>query len=160
MLASYRERELNMSRLRSPFARPRPMYMTCDTGLEKLVAKELDACGARNIEPGHRGVRFLGIEETMWRANLCSRVGNRVLIPVAEFPAPDKRALYEGAKRVHWSEWFRHDQTGATGEGYGIYRSTETFYAHYGSTMHCMWSMVLCQSRKASTHLASRQTNR
>ena len=47
----------------------------------------------------------------MWRANLCSRVGNRVLITVAEFPAPDKRALYEGAKRVHWSEWFRHDQT-------------------------------------------------
>lgn len=100
-----------MSQLRSPFARPRPMYMTCDTGFENLLAKELEACGARQITPGHRGVQFLGIEETMWRANLCSRVGNRVLIPVAEFPAPDKRALYEGAKRVHWSEWFSHEQT-------------------------------------------------
>lgn len=100
-----------MSQLRSPFARPRPLYMTCDAGFEKLLARELEACGARNLEPGHRGVKFLGIEETMWRANLCSRVGNRVLVPVAEFPAPDKRALYEGAKRIHWSEWFSHDQT-------------------------------------------------
>ena len=100
-----------MSKLRSPFARPRPMYMTCDTGLEKLVAKELESVGARDIDVGHRGVGFLGIEETMWRANLCSRLGNRVLIPIAQFPAPEKRALYEGAKRIHWSEWFGPDQT-------------------------------------------------
>ena len=69
------------------------MYMTCDTGLEKLVAKELESVGARDIDVGHRGVGFLGIEETMWRANLCSRLGNRVLIPIAQFPAPEKTSL-------------------------------------------------------------------
>ena len=95
---------------RDPFGRARPLYATCDTGLEKILAAEL-AVYAESVVPGHRGVAFHGDRLALWRANVESRVANRVLVPVAEFPAHDRRALYEGAKRVKWHTWFGTSQT-------------------------------------------------
>ena len=95
---------------RDPFGRGRPLYATCDAGLEHLLAAELGVY-AESVTPGHRGVAFHGDRLALWRANVESRVANRVLVPVAEFPARDRRALYEGAKRVKWHGWFGTSQT-------------------------------------------------
>ena len=87
------------------------MYVTCDSGLEKILAAELSMTGAAQVSPGHRGVGLFGDRETMWRVNLESRVANRVLVPVGEFPARNRDELYAGAARVDWTRWFKNSDT-------------------------------------------------
>lgn len=99
--------------LRRPdiFAEARPMFATCDIGLEPALAASLEAVGATNITPVQRGVGFVGDRETCWRINLESRVASRVLVPIAEFPAGDKEALLAGATEAPWSGWFQVSKT-------------------------------------------------
>jgi 23S rRNA (guanine2445-N2)-methyltransferase / 23S rRNA (guanine2069-N7)-methyltransferase len=61
--------------------------------------------------PGHRGVGVFADRRFMWRLNVECRVANRVLVPIAEFPAATREALYEGAAKVDWSRWFKVDAT-------------------------------------------------
>jgi putative N6-adenine-specific DNA methylase len=92
-------------------SRLRPLYAPCDHGLETLLASELSALGASDVEIKHRGVAFTGNEQIIWRANLYSRYANRILIPLAEFEAIDKKKLYQGAKRISWDLWITAQQT-------------------------------------------------
>lgn len=94
-----------------PLGRPRPLYATCDAGGESALAEELVKLRCDNVEPSHRGVYFWGGEETMWRVNLYSRLANRVLIPIAEFPVGDRHALYDSSKQVRWDWWIHSSQT-------------------------------------------------
>ena len=95
----------------NPFKRERPLYVTCDSGLETVLADELTKMGAGQVMPGHRGVGVFGNREMLWRINVESRVANRVLVPIAEFPAASREALHSGAFKVDWSRWFRVDST-------------------------------------------------
>lgn len=96
-----------------PFRGPRPLYATCDAGLEPLLVEELRALGVpqERIHEGHRGVGFIGDRTLCWQVNLWSRVANRVLLPVAEFPATDRDSLYAGVRRVSWVNWFQTRRT-------------------------------------------------
>ena len=94
-----------------PFRRERPLYVTCDSGLETVLADEFTRLGAQKIMPGHRGVGVFADRRFMWRLNVECRVANRVLVPIAEFPAATREALYEGAAKVDWSRWFKVDAT-------------------------------------------------
>lgn len=94
-----------------PFRRPRPLYVTCDGGLEGVLTKELEAMGIERIMPSHRGIGVVADRNTMHRIIVESRVANRVLVPVAEFPATARDALYEGAQRIAWERWFDVDKT-------------------------------------------------
>ncbi|MCA9541497.1 MAG: hypothetical protein KC620_21515, partial [Myxococcales bacterium] len=98
-------------RRRDAFAVPRPMFATCAPGLEPALEAELAAVGAEQRHAAVGGVGFFGDREVMWRANLQSRVANRVLVPIAEFPAVDREALYDGASRIDWSAWFGVERT-------------------------------------------------
>ena len=86
--------------------RARKFYATCDHGFEALLVEELRGLGASRIEAMHRGVQFYGDGRTLWRANLRCRVANRILMPIAEFPAADRASLYAGARRIDWPRWF------------------------------------------------------
>ncbi len=61
--------------------------------------------------PGHRGVGVFGNRSFLWRLNVECRVANRVLVPIAEFPAATRDALYAGAAQVDWTRWFKVDST-------------------------------------------------
>ena len=89
-----------------PFRGSRPLFATCDAGLENLLKRELQALGAAECALAHRGVHFAGDKRSLWRVNLGSRFANRVLLPVAEFPALDRKALYDGVHRIQWPTWF------------------------------------------------------
>jgi 23S rRNA (guanine2445-N2)-methyltransferase / 23S rRNA (guanine2069-N7)-methyltransferase len=85
-------------------------FATCPKGMEYLLRDELAALGA----PAHEalaGVRFEGELRHAYIACLHSRLASRVLIPVAEFDAPDSDALYAGASAVDWSAHFAPDVT-------------------------------------------------
>lgn len=77
---------------------------TAARGTEKLLAEELDEIGAEDIRIQRGLVQFRGDVETGWRANLWSRIANRILRPLAELDAYDGDTLYESVKAIRWDE--------------------------------------------------------
>lgn len=74
-------------------------------GLEEVLAKELTALGANNIELGRRMVSFTGDKEMLYRANFCTRTAVKVLKPIKEFTATDADEVYEVVKGMDWEQY-------------------------------------------------------
>ncbi len=87
------------------------LYVTVPAGTADLAAEELVACGVSVVKVERGGVACQGSLEQAYRACLWSRVANRVLLELAEFPAPTPEALYEGARTVDWSAHLGVDGT-------------------------------------------------
>lgn len=87
------------------------LFATTAAGLEPVLARELRALGARDVEAGLRGVSFTGDRRLLYRANLWLRTAHRVLLPIAEFPARDRQELYDGVRTVDWNEHLTLDRT-------------------------------------------------
>jgi 23S rRNA (guanine2445-N2)-methyltransferase / 23S rRNA (guanine2069-N7)-methyltransferase len=87
------------------------LYVTAPAGTADLAAEELRECGAADVKDSRGGVACTGSLETAYRACLWSRVGNRVLLPIAEFPAATPEALYAGARTVAWQEHLDSERT-------------------------------------------------
>ncbi len=80
-------------------------------GLEAVLADELRALGAKDVEPGRRMVSFVGNLEMMYKANLCCRTALRILKPFYTFSADGPDALYENVKRFEWGTLLSLDKT-------------------------------------------------
>ena len=74
-------------------------------GFEDLLVEELGKVGAINLKKGTRIVHFEGDLETMYRANLYSRLALRILKPIKSFPAGNEQQLYDEIKKIDWSEY-------------------------------------------------------
>jgi len=79
-------------------------FATAPKHLESLLADELRALGLAGVTETRGGARFSGSLEVAYRACLWSRVANRVLLPLASFPAGDPDALYAGAHDIPWED--------------------------------------------------------
>jgi 23S rRNA (guanine2445-N2)-methyltransferase / 23S rRNA (guanine2069-N7)-methyltransferase len=107
---------MNASRPR-PRTRPeRPsrlirFFATAAKGLEPLVADELKALGAKEVKEARGGASFEGAPADAYRACLWLRTANRVLMPVARFPAPDAEALYAAIRKMPWEQDVSPDGT-------------------------------------------------
>src|SRR5262249_18376021 len=86
--------------------------------------------GASKIEATRAGVAFQGPLETAYRACLWSRLANRVLLPIARFPAPTPEKLYGGVKKVRWSDHVTPEETIAV--DFASSRSQIT-HTHFGA---------------------------
>lgn len=84
---------------------PFPLHVRTVTGLEGVLAEELLALGAKDVEPMSRLVICRGDLRLMYAANLWCRTAIRVLRPIAAFPAREEKALYEGMKAIDWGKW-------------------------------------------------------
>lgn len=80
-------------------------------GLEEILAQELLALGARNVEIGQRMVSFEGDLETMYKANLCCRTALRILKPIAKFTAVDPDDLYDEVRSFDWDKYMTVSDT-------------------------------------------------
>lgn len=74
----------------------------CPRGLAPTLAAELAELGADAVTAEEAAVRFRGPAAVMYRACLWSRVANRILLPVAEFPAGDGDDLYRELSALAW----------------------------------------------------------
>lgn len=83
----------------------------CLLGLEGLLANELKFAGLENVRAENGRVLFSGGYQAMVRANLCSRLAQRVYILLAEFRATDFDTLFEGVKAIDWSEYLAEDDS-------------------------------------------------
>ncbi len=80
-------------------------------GLEDVLAEELRALGAINVEPGRRMVSFEGDKTMLYKANMCCRTALRILKPIYKFIARDPDELYELIKAFDWSSVLSLDKT-------------------------------------------------
>lgn len=74
-------------------------------GLEEVLATELIALGADNIEIQRRAVYFTGDKALLYKANLQLRTAIRILKPIATFRAGTPDEIYEEVKKVDWTEF-------------------------------------------------------
>ena len=80
-------------------------------GLEWVLARELEAVGARDLRVGRRTIEFSaepGRErETLYRAVLECRTAIRVLEPLGRFTVESPETLYRAMQEVDWTEQLR-----------------------------------------------------
>ena len=81
---------------------PQRLFVTVPAGAAELAAAELESFGAAEVKVQRAGAACVATLEQAYRACLWSRVASRVLLQIAEFPAPDPDALYAGARGVDW----------------------------------------------------------
>jgi 23S rRNA (guanine2445-N2)-methyltransferase / 23S rRNA (guanine2069-N7)-methyltransferase len=79
--------------------------------LEGLLAEELRGLGIASAKETRAGAEFSGSLADAYRVCLWSRVAGRVLLPLAEFQAPDPDALYAGVRALDWSAHLGPEQT-------------------------------------------------
>lgn len=79
-------------------------FVTAPKHLGSLLAEELIGLGLASATEARGGARFEGSLADGYRACLWSRVANRVLLPIARFPAEGPEALYGGAREVPWED--------------------------------------------------------
>jgi 23S rRNA (guanine2445-N2)-methyltransferase / 23S rRNA (guanine2069-N7)-methyltransferase len=84
-------------------APPLQFFATAPRGLADLLARELQAAGAAEVQERSGGVRFSGGLEAGYRACLWSRIASRVLLRLHSFEAPDEASFYREAAACDWS---------------------------------------------------------
>jgi len=87
------------------------MIATTLYGLEEIVAGELRALGAQEVETLVRAVKFKGDKAMLYKANLHLRTALKVLKPFAQFNLHDDFALYKRIKRIDWGQYMSVDGT-------------------------------------------------
>jgi len=80
-------------------------------GLETVLADELSAIGAANVQIVNRAVTFSGSKELLYRVNYCARTALSVLMPVGEFKIRSKDDLYKGGSKIEWDRFMGPDDT-------------------------------------------------
>lgn len=79
-------------------------FATCPKSLEGLLFQELTQLGATDLRETVAGVYFSGDLRLAYKVNLWSRLANKVLLPLDDFPVDSQEALYEGIRKIHWQD--------------------------------------------------------
>ncbi len=88
-----------------------PMIAKTLAELEDVLAEELIALGADNVEIGTRMVSFTGDKALMYKANVHCRTALRILKPIYNFKAESAEEVYEAVKSFNWDDWLTLDTT-------------------------------------------------
>ena len=78
------------------------MCVPCLLGLEGPIADELKRLNIPDVAAENGRVYFGGGDNELARANICLRIGERVLIEVGSFEAKTFDQLFEGTKALPW----------------------------------------------------------
>lgn len=91
---------------------PRHHYFaTCPRGLEPVLAQELSALGAEDVDATDGGVSCTGSWTLCYSANLESRVASRILWRVLEGPYRNEEDIYAAVRGLPWHTWFGPEKT-------------------------------------------------
>ncbi len=81
------------------------------SGLEQVLAGELRAFGAADVEILRRGVLFRGDQRLLYRANILCRTALSILKPLGDFRFDSKDSFYDQMRTIKWTELFPKDKT-------------------------------------------------
>ncbi len=88
-----------------------PMIAKTLAELEDVLAEELIALGADNVELGTRMASFTGDKALMYKANVHCRTALRILKPFYTFKAESADEVYEAVKQFNWDDYLSLDTT-------------------------------------------------
>lgn len=80
-------------------------------GFEPILANELEALGATNIQILRRAVQVDYDKKLLYKMNMALRTALRVLVPLASFKAENDKELYEQALGIEWTNLFDISKT-------------------------------------------------
>lgn len=83
----------------------------CPASLEPILAEELEALGATEIELLHRAVAFKGDKSLLYAANFQCHTALRILVPMANFVAETQEDFYDKVKNLRWEDYFSSQET-------------------------------------------------
>jgi len=86
-------------------------FATAPKGLELLLVEELLTLGAETAAEKLAGVVFTGDLGLAYKACLWSRLANRIVLPLARFPALSPEELYAGTQSIVWDEHLEPEGT-------------------------------------------------
>jgi putative N6-adenine-specific DNA methylase len=86
-------------------------FATCGRGIEPVLADELRALRAAEVEPGRGGVHFAGDRALLYQANLWLRTAIRVLMPILEADVASPDDLYAAVRGLDWSGYLTPEHT-------------------------------------------------
>ena len=87
------------------------MVATTMSGLEEVLAEELQNLGAQHIHILTRAVEFVGDKGFMYKSNLNLRTAIRILKPIFEFKARNEKDLYRKIYNYDWEKYFGVEDT-------------------------------------------------
>lgn len=80
-------------------------------GLEDVLAEELIALGANNLEIGKRMVSFEGDKQLLYKCNIHCRTALRILVPIHTFKARNADEIYSEVKKLDWRKYMSLENT-------------------------------------------------
>ncbi len=100
------------------------------TGLEEILAIELNNIGAIDIELSNRAVTFTGDKELMYKANYWSRTALHILKPIAGFYIRREEDLYKKIYDIQWEDYMNATGTLAVD---AVVNASVMTHSHYVS---------------------------
>ncbi len=88
-----------------------PLIAKTMAELEDVLAEELIALGANDVEIGTRMVSFTGNKALMYKANVHCRTALRILKPIYNFKAENADEVYNALKELNWEDYLTLDKT-------------------------------------------------
>ncbi len=82
-----------------------PLIAKTISGLEDVLARELETLGATGIMKLNRAVSFTGDTELMYKVNFSCRTALRVLKPLFHFEILEQKDLYEKIYEFPWEDY-------------------------------------------------------
>lgn len=80
-------------------------------GLEEVLASELTAMGAENVQVLNRAVAAEGSKSMLYKINYNSRAALSVLLPITEFSISNQKDLYNKVVSFDWDQYLDTDKT-------------------------------------------------
>jgi len=109
---------------------PSPQTFVAKTiaGLEYVLAGELIALGAQNVQKLHRAVSFEGDKKLLYRANYSLRTALRILVPLYSFQLTDEDDLY---RNIYDFVWENHLKVTSTLAVDAVVTDSELTHSHF-----------------------------
>jgi putative N6-adenine-specific DNA methylase len=82
------------------------LIATCPEETKPALMLELEALGAKALQPGFRAVAFEADDALFYELHLKLRTASRILRVIKEVPAKTPAMLFSQARRIHWHEYF------------------------------------------------------
>ena len=86
-----------------------PITVTCASGVEKVLKKELSRLEINDVPALNGALTFVGGKEEIAKCNLNLRTADRVYVKVAEFPVFTFDELFDGVKNAPWESFIPSD---------------------------------------------------
>ncbi|MBF0628138.1 MAG: bifunctional 23S rRNA (guanine(2069)-N(7))-methyltransferase RlmK/23S rRNA (guanine(2445)-N(2))-methyltransferase RlmL [Magnetococcales bacterium] len=87
------------------------LFVSSARGMEALLADEVRAAGGKRVRPLTAGVSFEGDFAAVCRLCLYSRVGSRLLLPLARVAADEIDGFYQAVLALPWEDHLRPEGT-------------------------------------------------